>query len=291
MRLQRASSEALWQLDPVASIGPRKTPWPARRTRWAAAQSSPLRRGVIQLLRRAGEGVRLGAVSLERASEVEKFDQYAPTYREAHQQSVRLSGEGPEYFAEHKLGCLERAGVSPSQSVLDYGCGTGSLTRLLCGRFAFVGAFDPSAESAKVAREQAPTATVYDDEAAIPPARFDAAVLSGVLHHVPPAERARLVLNVAQKLEPGGRLFVFEHNPYNPLTRRAVRLCPFDDDAILLPPREVRSLLAGARLEPVRQDYVLFFPRPLAPLRPLEPWLGWFPLGAQTLTIGTRDGL
>jgi 2-polyprenyl-3-methyl-5-hydroxy-6-metoxy-1,4-benzoquinol methylase len=245
---------------------------------------------VIPLLRGRGEDVTVVGVSLERASEVEKFDAYAPTYREAHQQSVRLSGEGPEYFAEHKLGCLERAGVSRAHGVLDYGCGTGSLTRLLAGRFAFVGAFDPSAESAKLAREQAPAATVYDDEAAIPGERFDAAVLSGVLHHVPPAERARVVANVAQKLKPGGRLFVFEHNPYNPLTRRAVRLCPFDDDAILLPPREVRALLAGASLAPVQQDYVLFFPRPLAPLRPLEPWLGWFPLGAQTMTIGTRAG-
>jgi len=231
----------------------------------------------------------VAGVSLQRASEVEKFDQYAPTYRDAHRQSVRLSGEGPEYFAEHKLGCLARAGVSGAHSVLDYGCGTGGLTRLLCERFAFVGAFDPSAESAKVARENAPSATVYADEAAIPGERFDAAVLSGVLHHVPPPERSKLVETVAAKLKPGGRLFVFEHNPYNPLTRRAVRLCPFDDDAILLPPREVRALLTGASLLPVKQDYVLFFPRPLAPLRPLEPWLGWVPVGAQTMTIGTRS--
>lgn len=228
-------------------------------------------------------------MSLERASEVEKFDQYAPTYRDAHQQSVRLSGEAPEYFAEHKLGCLARAGVPSAASVLDYGCGTGSLTRLLCGRFAFVGAFDPSAESAKVAGEQAPSATVYADETAIPGARFDAAVLSGVLHHVPPAERPRVVQTVVSKLKPGGQLFVFEHNPFNPLTRRAVRLCPFDDDAILLSPRELRALL-GASLGAVRQDFVLFFPRPLAPLRPLEPWLAWFPLGAQTMTVGTRAG-
>jgi hypothetical protein len=91
---------------------------------------------------------------------------------------------------------------------------------------------------------------------------------------------------VASKLAPGGRLFVFEHNPYNPLTRRAVRDCPFDDDAILLPPGEVRGLLQRAALAGVRQDFVLFFPRSLARLRPLEPWLRWCPLGAQTLTVG-----
>lgn len=228
-------------------------------------------------------------MSLERASEVEKFDHYASRYRDAHRDSVRLSGEGPEYFAQHKIDCLERAGVSPAHRVLDFGCGTGSLTRLLCGRFAFVGGYDPSEQSARLARAQAPGATLYTHEHAIPSEHFDAAILAGVLHHVPPSERASLVASVVRTLKPGGRLFVFEHNPFNPLTRRAVRLCPFDDDAILLPPREVRGLLASAALRSVRQRYVLFFPRPLAPLRPLEPLLSWFPLGAQTLTIGMRS--
>jgi SAM-dependent methyltransferase len=227
-------------------------------------------------------------VSLERATEVEKFNHYASNYRDAHSASVRISGEAPEYFAEHKLGCLERAGVGPEARVLDYGCGTGSLIRLLNGRFEALSGFDPSEASLDLARQQAPRATFYSDPYAIPPGAFDVAVLSGVLHHVPPAERSEVVGLVASKLAPSGRLFVFEHNPYNPLTRKAVRDCPFDDDAILLEPREIRRLLAGASLAPVRQDYVLFFPRPLAPLRPLEPMLRRFPLGAQTLTVGVR---
>ena len=227
-------------------------------------------------------------MSLDRATEVEKFDHYAQTYRDAHRESVRISGEAPEFFAEHKLGCLERAGVSASQRVLDYGCGTGSLTRLLSERFQVVAGHDPSAESLSLARQQAPKATFHGDEASIPDASFDVAILSGVLHHVPPAERAGVLALVVRKLVPGGRLFVFEHNPYNPLTRRAVNACPFDDDAILLPPREVRALLEAASLGAVQQDYVLFFPRALAPLRRLEPLLRGFPLGAQTLTIGVR---
>lgn len=229
-------------------------------------------------------------VSLDRATEVEKFDHYAQTYRDAHRESVRISGEAPEFFAEHKLGCLERAGVSPAQRVLDYGCGTGSLTRLLSRRFQVVAGYDPSEQSLSLARQQAPTATFYGDEVSIPDARFDVAILSGVLHHVPPPERVGVLCQVVRKLEPGGRLFVFEHNPYNPLTRRAVNACPFDDDAILLPPREVRALLERASLRAVQQDYVLFFPRALASLRRLEPLLRGFPLGAQTLTIGARAG-
>lgn len=232
-------------------------------------------------------GVRLARVSLERASEVEKFDQYASTYREAHRASVRLSGEGPEYFAEHKLGCLQRAGVPAAARVLDYGCGTGSLTRLLARQFAVVAGYDPSRESLAVARAAAPQATFHEAEADVPSGAFDVAILSGVLHHVPPAERPAVLHAVVQKLAAGGRVFVFEHNPYNPVTRRAVRDCPFDDDAILLRPRELRRLLA-AELCSVQQDYVLFFPRPLAGLRRFEPLLRRCPLGAQTLTTGAR---
>jgi 2-polyprenyl-3-methyl-5-hydroxy-6-metoxy-1,4-benzoquinol methylase len=236
---------------------------------------------------RPKKGVRLARVSLDRATEVEKFDQYARSYREAHRASVRLSGEDPEFFAEHKIGCLKRAGVAAHARVLDYGCGTGSLTRLLGRQFADVAAYDPSKESLVVARAAAPQVTFHDAASAIPGGAFDVAILSGVLHHVAPAERRALLHDVVQKLAPGGTLFVFEHNPYNPVTRRAVRDCPFDDDAILLEPRELRQLLA-AELSSVQQDYVLFFPRFLARLRRFEPLLRRCPLGAQTLTSGVR---
>lgn len=229
-------------------------------------------------------------MTLDRTTEIGKFDRYAQGYSEAHAASIRASGEPPEFFAQHKLDCLFRHGATPGQRVLDYGCGTGSLTRLLAARFSTVAGHDPSQLSLEHARRTAPAATFYEHESAIPDRAFELAVLSGVLHHVPPAERAQVLHRVTQKLAPGGRLFVFEHNPYNPLTVRAVRDCPFDDDAVLLPPAELRALLAGAGLAAVQQHFVLFFPRMLARLRPLEPWLAWCPLGAQTLTLGTRVG-
>lgn len=227
-------------------------------------------------------------MALEHASEVAKFDHHAQTYEQAHAQSVRLSGEGPEYFAQHKLDCLLRKGVGAAHSILDYGCGTGSLTQLLCGRFGAVAGYDPSARSLDVAKGRASQATFYFSDVSIPDASFDVVVLSGVLHHVAPVERSKLVAAAVAKLKIGGRLFVFEHNPYNPLTLKAVRACPFDDDAVLLAPREARALLRQASLADIRQDYVLFFPRQLAWLRPLESWLRAFPLGAQTLTVGCR---
>jgi hypothetical protein len=109
-----------------------------------------------------------------------------------------------------------------------------------------------------------------------------------VLHHVPPAERSALMDTVASTLAPGGRLIVFEHNPLNPVTRHAVKICPFDENAVLLFPGEVKRLLRGAKLDPVALDYIVFFPHALRFARGMEPGLSWVPLGAQVCAWGTK---
>ena len=217
-----------------------------------------------------------------------EFDRFADNYDQLHAKSLGAAGEAPQYFAEYKARCLERLGVGSAAQVLDYGCGVGNLTRHLVSRFARVHGFDPSLACVERAVVQVPEATFHHREDAIPADTFDAIVVANVLHHVRPERRPALVASLVPLLKSGGRLFVFEHNPYNPLTRRSVALCEFDVDVILLGPGEVRRLLREAPLASVRQDYIVFFPRPLAVFRSLEPGLGWLPFGAQTLTVGTR---
>lgn len=221
---------------------------------------------------------------LEKEREIGKFDEVANSYGALHDKSVALSGEGAGYFAEHKVGCLKRLGIGGEARVLDYGCGVGNLTTLLEREFASVAGFDPSRESLAIARAKCPKTTFFESADAVPNESFDVVVLSGVLHHVPPPERASVLARVRSSLRADGRVVVFEHNPANPLTRRAVDACPFDDDAILLPAGEIRARLREAGYGKPRQDFVVFFPRALAWLRPLEPWLAWCPIGAQTMT-------
>jgi 2-polyprenyl-3-methyl-5-hydroxy-6-metoxy-1,4-benzoquinol methylase len=172
--------------------------------------------------------------------------------------------------------------------VLDYGCGVGSLTELLTEAFDTVSGYDPSTESLELAAKRVPRATLTSDPTALPDDHFESVILAGVLHHVPPSERPGVLDTVLRKLKPGGRIFVFEHNPINPLTRRAVADCPFDEDAVLLWPWQVRRTLASAGFAQVDLDYIVFFPKPLAFLRSLERRLAWCALGAQTLTCGRR---
>ena len=70
-----------------------------------------------------------------------------------------------------------------------------------------------------------------------------------------------------------------------------MKACAFDDDAILLWPWEAKRLVAGSGLIGTRLDYIVFFPRALSALRPLEPKLAWMWLGAQMMVVGRRaDG-
>jgi SAM-dependent methyltransferase len=218
-----------------------------------------------------------------------KFDAYAKDYERLHSSSITASGEQPAYFAEYKVDCIRRlVGAGYNEPILDYGCGVGSLTERLIRQFGQVSGFDPSATSVAEARTRAATATFYDDPARIPQSHFGIIILANVLHHVAPAERHDLVSSLAKCLQPGrGRLVVFEHNPYNPVTRRAVAACEFDDDAILLGPVELTRLLSRSGLVGARRRFIVFFPHALAGLRGLEPHLGWLPVGAQVMAVAT----
>ena len=221
----------------------------------------------------------------------EGFDHYAAEYEDLLADSVRASGEGPDYFAEYKCRVLARTWRPPAASrvVLDYGCGMGLLTRHLAATYGDVHGYDPSSRSIGRARELVPAARFFHREADLSTLHYGAVVLANVLHHVPVAERAALLARVRRLLVPGGALFVFEHNPLNPLTRRAVAACRFDDDAILLGPFELPGLLRSAGFVDVHRDFIVFFPHALARLRGLEPKLARVPIGAQMFARGVRS--
>lgn len=217
-----------------------------------------------------------------------EFDAHAASYEDDHRSSIAASGEDPAYFHDYKVSCLARKGVREDGPLLDFGCGIGNLTERFVRRYREVHAFDPSAKSIERAKERSPGAHFHVDTEALPKDHFATAVLSGVLHHVLPSKRVDVLRTVRSALRPGGRIVVFEHNPLNPVTRRAVATCAFDDDAILLWPWEARGVLGEAGFADVELDYIVFFPRPLAFLRRLEPLMSGVMLGAQMMVVATK---
>src|SRR4051794_16795029 len=185
------------------------------------------------------------------------FDKHARSYEALHAENLAPSGETPAYFARYKRRVVEGIlGPGFAGPLLDFGCGIGALTALLAASFSRVDGYDPSVASLELARARAPSARFFQRIDALPSRHYRAVVLANVLHHVAPAERAGLLRTVAALLAPGGMLIVFEHNRLNPLTRRVVSACAFDDGAQLLHPREVKRLLRDSALLDVRLDYI-----------------------------------
>ncbi|MBP8250267.1 MAG: hypothetical protein KAX72_09205, partial [Chitinophagales bacterium] len=82
-------------------------------------------------------------------------------------------------------------------------------------------------------------------------------------------------------IRPGGNLFIFEHNPYNPLTVRVVNNCPFDENAELIRGADMKQRFLAAGFSSASIRYRIFFPNILRGMRSLEPALSWLPLGGQ----------
>jgi len=218
-----------------------------------------------------------------------EFDSVAGNYEELHAQSIRVTGEQPEYFAAYKASYIARLLPSRPCRVLDYGCGIGMLAHHLKQNFpeAQVDGFDPSSASLSRVKPNLLAQGTFTSELKLLGYRYDVIAVANVLHHVKPSERMELISEVASRLASGGLLVIFEHNPANPLTRWAVSQCAFDGDAILLWPRETRRYVTNSNLK-ARRDYIVFFPRWLAALRRFEPLLRWCPLGAQYAMVGRR---
>jgi ubiquinone/menaquinone biosynthesis C-methylase UbiE len=226
-----------------------------------------------------------------------EFDKFADEYRAMHAANIRLSGEQPEYFAEYKIADiaaeLARERVV-ARTALDFGAGVGYSVPFFARHLpaARVTCLDVSRKSLDLgeARHGAAAEFRHFDGRRIPYAdgTFDVALASCVFHHIPHAEHIALLAEIRRVLTPGGRLFVFEHNPLNPLTRHAVNTCEFDEHAelVLAPTMKGRVRAAGFPTAAVR--YRIFFPHALRGLRPLEAQLTWLPLGAQYYVLARK---
>lgn len=220
-----------------------------------------------------------------------EFDQYAEGYLKAHADNTRLTGEEPDYFARYKIDEVARRlrglGEPLPKRVVDFGTGIGNSLPHLRATFpdADIVGLDVSEKSLAVAAHRYPDAArlvPYDGER-IPLAEgeWDLVFSSCVFHHIDADRHIEIFAGLRRLLAPEGRLVVFEHNPINPVTRYIVATCPFDENAVLISAPEFKRRQRAAGFSRVDVRFTGFFPGPLAALRPMEPLLGFMPIGAQ----------
>jgi trans-aconitate methyltransferase len=217
------------------------------------------------------------------------FDSHASDYEAQLGQGLAISGESKDFFARGRIAYLRRAwdrqGRPEPTRVIDFGCGVGDVTPVLAEAFprAQVLGLDPSPRCVERARARFASERVGFATIADAPADTSSQLvhLNGVIHHVPPADRAAVFASLSSLLAPGGLVALFENNPWNPGTRLVMSRIAFDKDAVTITAPEVRRHLSDAGLRPAETRYLFYFPRPLRALRFLERFLARLPLGAQ----------
>ena len=224
-----------------------------------------------------------------------EFDRHAQSYDGGLDNPIkRMMGDSADQFIAVKARWLLRREPGLKRgglAVLDYGCGAGDLMRVLGelgARADFTGCDVSAGMLAEVGKRWpsalGPTPVLATQDGARTPfadRQFDIVTISAVLHHVPVEERHAVYGELGRVLKPGGRLYVFEHNPRNPLVRHVIARTPIDANAILLDADEVRQGLLGSGRWELETDYLMFMPPGISVLRLVDRALAWLPLGAQ----------
>lgn len=219
-----------------------------------------------------------------------EFDRFADEYESQHRQNIAITGENPEFFAEYKISQLatfvpDLAAV-PAK-ILDFGSGIGNSIPFFRKHLpnALLTCADASSRSIELSRKRFPGqerfVLVKGNEIPLDTNSFDVTFSACVFHHIAHEDHRHWLAEMLRVTRPGGLLVIFEHNPFNPLTVRAVNTCPFDENAKLISARALIRSMSDAGWVRSQHCYHLFFPRALAGLRPIEKHLGWFALGAQ----------
>jgi SAM-dependent methyltransferase len=231
-------------------------------------------------------------------SEPRLFDRYASDYRQLVEESVGFAGRKLDFFTRAKVFHLRQLARRLPRplgecAVLDVGCGVGLTDYYLRPHVGAMSGVDVSPAMVTAATTRNPDIDYQAYNGSKLPfgsSTFDLTFAICVMHHVEPEQWDDFLAEMWRVTKPGGLAAIIEHNPLNPLTRRSVDQCPFDDDAVLVPVRRARQGLRRAGAATTGRRYIMFCPLGGDRTRLAESSLGWFPAGAQYMAWGQRNG-
>ena len=222
------------------------------------------------------------------------FDEFADSYETLHAKSIKLSGYAPSFFDEHKIKIVHREIKNEfldlsQRTFLNFGCGIGKSEIYIREYFPKVKIFsaDISLESIRTAQQRNADiegisyihyTKIEELQQGV---KYDIIFVANVFHHIASTEHTAVLTTLKSLLKEGGHLFIFEHNPINPLTRMAFEKCEFDVGCTMLNHHYLGRMLDKSGFKSKKVNFVLFFPKILSVFNYFEKYLSVIPLGAQ----------
>ncbi|SRR5579884_1512664 len=184
----------------------------------------------------------------QRKRDVERFDQWAETYEESRLQRAFFE---PVYQATLALATKT---VRQPASILDIGCGTGKLLRLLhnCWPDAQLIGVDPAEHMIEVAKRLTPAATfsvAMAEALPLPDSSVDLALSTSSFHHW--QNQAAGVREIARVLRPDG-YFILEDASFPDWLVHLLRMRRFHS------PAQLQTLFTNAGLQVQTQQKIVW---------------------------------
>jgi SAM-dependent methyltransferase len=224
-----------------------------------------------------------------------EFDHFANDYDALLRKSISASGFEPSYFDEHKIKTVYNDYLATGKltdrnlQILNFGCGIGKSEKFINKYFK-----DCTIYSTDVSQKSIDTAKANNQqftniefikfdtiEELKFTAKFDIIFVANVFHHIPEEVHLNTLKYLRSFLSTTGYLYIFEHNPKNPLTRKVFETCEFDVGCKMIAPSHFIEMCSAAGYKTIIRRYVLFFPKIVSFLTGLEKFLKWCPAGAQ----------
>jgi SAM-dependent methyltransferase len=196
-------------------------------------------------------------------------------------------GAIPAHVANHYLEKRVRfihTLLLPRASVLDVGCGTGTLCRRLQGEaFKTFGVDDSEGMLRKAREKEIPVTRAQAQTLPFADETFDAVLAVAVLHHLGSQELVKgCIREMLRIVRRNGVAVIWDHNPLNPYWPILMRRVPQDcGTERLVPLREIVEVAAGHRACSITHCRLGFIPDFISPKllplfqrleRQLESW-------------------
>lgn len=222
------------------------------------------------------------------------FNDHKDRYIQTIEASLRFSGKEHDFFTKVKADFLtmiiqQYFSKDSIPLLLDVGCGHGLIHKHLdCKKINIIGV-EVADKVLKLAQETNPSVQyLHHDGKKLPfvAQQFDIVMAICVMHHVPTVEWINFLNEMRRVLKSGGIAIIFEHNPYNPITRYIVANNILDADAVLLSSHKLKKMMQKTGFKNIINRNILFTPFAHDLFRWLDKTLGWLPFGAQYYCIG-----